>query len=47
MNRFVLIVTLITLVMLVPVAILLDDFLVLSLAGLFPLYVDWKNGDLN
>ena len=47
MKSYVLVVTLITVVMLIPVAILMDDFLVLSLAGLFPLYVDWKNGDLN
>ena len=47
MKSYVLVVTLITVVMLIPVAILMDDLLVLSLAGLFPLYVDWKNGDLN
>jgi len=46
-KRSVLIVTTAVFVALIPVAIWQDDFLIPSLAGLIPLYVDWKNGDLN
>ena len=47
MKRSVLIATIITAVALVPVAVLRDDYLIPSLAGLIPLYVAWRNGDLN
>ena len=47
MKRSVLIATIIAAVALIPVAIWLDDILAISLAGLIPLYVDWKNGDLD
>ena len=32
---------------LIPVAIWQDDFLIPSLAGLIPFYVDYKNGNLH
>lgn len=47
MKGSVLMATAISAVVLVPMAIWLDDILALSLAGLIPLYVDWKNRDLN
>lgn len=47
MKRWVLVATLIAAVALIPLAIWMDDILALSLAGLIPLYVDWRNGDLD
>lgn len=44
MKRPVLLLTILVAIALVPVAIRSGDVLVLSFAGLIPLYVDWRNG---
>ena len=46
MKQWVLLLTIIVAVALIPLAIWTHDILAISLAGLIPFYVDWKNGDL-